>query len=208
MIQMQKKLSLTSVALVAFFALVIAPAAPASPVLTENGVALSVGTSVTGISTLGMKFTGGFGVECEVGSVNGTVTKNTGTEIASEVPVGSAMFTNAGGAECSSSFGLVRVKVTSKLCMATIPKTDNVTITGCGSNPVTFDLTVFGFSACRYSTATIAGTFTTGSNPATVNVSGAPASEEEPRTFFCPDTGSLDFEWEMYTTNGTPVPLS
>jgi hypothetical protein len=221
---MHKKLMMACMAIAAFAAFVIAPAASASPVLTDitkiqdpNGGpltevidTLSVGASITGKNINGVtKFTGGFGVECEVAHLKGTVTKNTGTSFAGTIPVGSATFTNAGGAACSSLLGPTTVKVTSEVCLESIPKTDELTVDGCLVNnvtqPVTFDLTAGGIT-CKYSANTLKGSFTTGSDVAKLKEQAA--SEEEPRQFFCPDTGSLDMEFTVTTTDGTPVTVS
>ncbi|HWN72954.1 MAG TPA: hypothetical protein VNN15_04000 [Solirubrobacterales bacterium] len=203
---MYKKLMLACTALAAFAAFVIAPAAQGA-VLTEGGVAIANGSSITALNESGTKakFTGGFGVECEVAHLKGTVTSNnsgSGT-VSGEIPLGSATFTNAGGAACSSALGATTVTVTSKLCLDIAKGSDNVVTTGCGGN-VIFDLKAAGIT-CKYETASVTGVATTGTG--TVKVSKAPASEVG-GIFFCPDTGELDMEFNVTTTNGTAVTLS
>ena len=94
----------------------------------------------------------------------------------------------------------------SKLCLHASNASDNVTVTGCGA-AVTFSLNVTGVTTCRYSTASVTGTYQTNAD-ATVNLNAQPASEEEPRSFFCPDTGTLTMDFDLYTTNGTTLTIS
>jgi hypothetical protein len=196
---MHKKLIMACMAIAAF---VIAPAASASPVLTDNGVTVPVGTSVEAHSTGIVKFTG-FGVECTTGNLKGTVTANTGTTITVEVPEGGAVFSGTGeGGDCTSPLGSVKLKLNSKLCFDTIAKTDNLTFTGCGSNPITFTVTITGSGGvpCSYKAATVTGTFLTNSG-ATINVSEQGATGEgEGNSFICPASGKLDMDFDLYTT--------
>ena len=200
---MCKKLMPVCVAVAAFAAFVIAPAAQAA-VLKESGTTVGVGASLTSTNELGTKakFTGGFGVECEVAHLAGNVTADSGGTVAWEVPVGAASFTNKGGAACSSALGAATVKVTSKLCLHVAAGSDKVVTTGC-SSVVTFDITAAGIT-CKYETASVTSeNVATGTN--TVKILNQPATEEFPPQFFCPDTGSIDMEMETFTTGGTPV---
>ena len=207
---MHKKLMLACMAIAAFAAFVIAPAAQGA-VLAETTAGggvdpLAVGASITAKNESGTrtKFTGGFGVECEVAHLVGEVTANSEGTVAGQIPVGSATFTNAGGEPCSSLLGPTTVKVTSKLCLHVASTSDQVVTTGCGG-VVTFDLTAAGIT-CRYETASVTSdNVETGTN--TVKVTKKPATEESPGQFFCPDNGSLDMEFETFTTDGTPVYL-
>lgn len=193
---MYKKLMVACMAIASFAAFVVAPAASAT-VLTENGTALAVGSSVTATNEGKTKFTGGFGVECETAHLQGKVTANSGT-VKGEIPVGSASFTNSGAA-CSSALGATTVNVTSKLCLETAAG-DVLKVTGCGAN-VKFDLTAAG-TVCTYETASVSGTFTTNSTPAKSVVSEQP-SKEVGGKFFCPDEGKLDMTFKLFTTGGT-----
>jgi len=198
---MRKKLMIACMAITAFTAFVIAPAASASPVLTESGSGLAVGSSVTAKNVGVTHFTGGWGLGCSKVHLQGTVTQNSGTTVKEEIPAGSATFTNAEGGPCESALGLVTVKVTSKMCMETRPG-DQLFVTGCGA-PVTFDLTVPGFSSCKYEATSFQGTFSTGVTPAPVTVFQQIAVEEFPGSFFCPDEGAIDLTLAFYTTGGT-----
>ncbi len=196
---MHKKLMVACMAIAAFAAFVIAPAASATT-LTESGTPLAVGASVTAKNTGVTKFTGGFGVECEVAHLQGKVTQNNTTgPVKGEIPVGSATFTNAGGAACSSALGATTVTVTSKLCLESVAGGDTLKTTGCGAN-VVFDLKAAGVT-CKYETASVTATYTTNSTPATASLSEQPAKEVG-GLFFCPDEGKLDMDFDLYTTGG------
>jgi hypothetical protein len=200
---MHKKLMMACMAIAAFAAFVVAPAASASPVLTNGGVAVAVGTELTGKNTGETKFTGSINVNCSNADLTGKVTKNNGTEIAGEIPVGSALFTGTHSTGDCTSTGLftapAAVSVTSKLCLATVPKTDNVTITGCGAN-VKFTLNLTGLGPCEYSTATVLGTFVTNAG-ATINVLEQAATLTNTGSF-CPTSGKLDMHFDLYTKGG------
>jgi hypothetical protein len=198
---MHKKLIMACMAIAAFAAFVVAPAASASPVLTEGVTPLAVGASIEGRNTGNTLFEGEFNVSCEEAVLKGKVTANTGSKIAGEVPKGSTSFHNKGSTECSSAFGPTIVEVNSALCMETVTGTDNVKVTGCGGAPVTFTLNVTLAGTCRYSTASVTGTYKTNAG-ATVNLSKQPANKEEPSAFFCPSTGSLTMDFDLYTTGG------
>jgi hypothetical protein len=201
---MHKKLMMACMAIAAFAAFVIAPAALASPVLTNGGVAVGVGTELTGKNTLNTKFTSSLTVECSNADLTGKVTKNSGTEIAGEILVGGALFTGTGtGGDCTSS-GIFNaptaVTVNSKLCLATVPKTDNVTITGCGAN-IAFTLNLTGIGPCLYESSTVLGTFVTNAG-ATVNVSEQEVKYTGSGGTFCPGSGKLDMDLDLYTKGG------
>jgi hypothetical protein len=202
---MHKKLIIAYMA-VAAFAAFIAPTASASPVLTEGGVALPAGASIEGASTsTGSGFTGAISVTCSRTRIKAILTGNIGVHITFEVPVGSASFTGTGtGGDCTST-GLfaapAAVSVTSKLCLETVPKTDNVTITGCGGASVKFALNLTGLGPCEYSTATVLGTFVTNAG-ATINVLEQAAALTNTGSF-CPTSGKLDMHFDLYSTGGT-----
>lgn len=198
---MHKKLMMACMAIAAFAAFVVAPAASASPILTDEGQPLAVGTSITGKNTGETRFTGGFEVKCSVAHFTGTL-KSAGTPIKGEIPVGGANFTGTGaGGTCTSALGNTTVNVTSKICLETVAATDNVNVSGCGG-VITFDLTAAGIT-CKYSTASLTGTYITNAE-ATVNLSEQPATEENHELFFCPDTGKIDMDIDLYTTGATP----
>jgi hypothetical protein len=195
---MHKKIIMACMAIAAFAAFVVAPAASASPVLTKNLTALGVGSSITGTNTGETVFTGAFNVRCTSAHMAGTLTANTGSKIKGEIPVGNAKFTGTGtSGDCTSALGNVGVTVNSKLCLETVTGQDNIVTTGCGAN-VTFTLEITGTGPCKYSTASVTGTFKTNA-AATVNVSEQEAKKEE-GGIFCPSSGKLDMDFDLTTT--------
>ena len=207
---MHKKLIMACMAIAAFAAFVIAPAASASPVLTENGVRVQatnpdgVNTKIVGTLKAGTNaiFTGSITVTCSKAVLTGELTVNTGTKIAGEIPAGGAVFTGTSGTgtECSSSlFGAATaVTVNSKLCLETITGEDKVKTTGCGGANVTFTLNLTGNGPCTYETPSVTGTFLTGKE-ATVNLSEQEAKGEATNGAFCPSSGKLDMDFILYT---------
>ena len=211
---MHKKLTMACMAIAAFAAFVIAPAASASPVLTENGAALAVGASIKATNTGITKFTipslGG-AVECTHAELKGTVKKNNGTVIAGTIPAGAfgVNYTFSGTHEtgdCTSPLGPVRPTLNGELCLETEPN-HNVIINGCEGKPVTFILDVTGGPTCRYSVASITGSYITNAD-ATVNVSEQLAKRESEEEFLCPKEGKLDMDFDLTTTDGTTLLIS
>ena len=149
---MQKKLIAALLAVAASAALVIVPAASASPVLTNaKGEAVPVGTEIKATAVGNGVFTGGFNVVCTGSEGSGVVTANTGTSVKGEIPANNLKFSGTGsGGECTSSLGNVTVSVNSKICSETTKGTDSGVSTGCG-NPITFSFAVTGSVTCRYS---------------------------------------------------------
>ena len=209
---MRKKLMLACMAVAAFAAFVIAPSASAKhPTLTDPpGTPLPVGASVTAKNTGVTKFTGAFNVECDHVHLTGTVkNNNTINPTVVTIPVGWAKFNGTGtNTDCTSAFGATKVTVNSELCVESITNTDTFKTTGCGAN-VTFTLEITGTGPCRYSTASVSGTATTNVTPATVEVKEEPASGTgEGNGFFCPASGKLDTDYDLFTTNGVGLTIS
>jgi hypothetical protein len=141
------------------------------------------------------------------------VTKNSGSKIEGEVLAGGATYSGTGtSGDCTSAFGSTKVTVNSKLCLAS-GLNDTLTITGCLNAegkplPVTFTLEVTGLGPCKYSTAAVSGTFTSNVTPATAKVFEQEAKLEE-GSFFCPSSGKLDQDFDLYTDNlPTESPLT
>jgi len=203
---MHKKLMLACMAIVAFAAFVMAPLASAAT-LTENGVAVPVGTSITGTATE-FKYTTGISTfTCSHVEMSGTVTANANGTVAVEIPAGNPNFTGtASGGSCTSDqFGTVKWTVNSKLCLH-IPKgTDIGTITGCGGASATFTL---DGPSCKYSASSLAGTITTvgAGKDAEVNVLEQGVKREE--SIFCPEEFKFDMEFRLTTTDGSTLTFS
>jgi hypothetical protein len=215
--QMHKKIMLACMAIAAFAAFVVAPAASASPVLTENGVRVpatnpdGVNTKIIATNTGITKFTSAIEVQCTTASLTGELLKNTGTEIEGEVEAANAKFTGTGtNGDCTSNFfnAPALVTVNNNLCMRMSKGSDKVTTSGpCGGGNVAFTLTLTGQGPCKYETANVNGTVTTNATPATAVV-----SEEESKlvsgSFFCPTSGKLDMTFDLYTDDASETPLT
>ncbi|HET9676043.1 MAG TPA: hypothetical protein VFP21_00900 [Solirubrobacterales bacterium] len=203
---MHKRMIMSCLAIGAFMALVVAPAASASPVLTENGEPVAVGSSILAKNTGNVVFSGGFEASCSNAELAGTVTANTGTSIKAEIPVGGAKFSGTGASgDCTSALGDFSVTVNSKICEETVKGTDTDTITGCGA-PLTYTLTVTSGLACKYSAASVSATFLTGKD-ATLNVEKQTVKKEE-GSILCPSEGSLSVDFDQTTTNGETLLIS
>jgi hypothetical protein len=192
---------------VAAFAALAAPPASASPVLTENFTPLAVGASVTAVNTGVNTFTAGEGLTttCTAFHWVGSVLQNSGTNIKIEVPKG-ARFSDTGGAgSCTSASGEYFWSFNTKLCLETVPKTDNITVTGCGAN------VAFSIGNCEYSAASMTGTFATNSD-ATITLGEQPFKRIKGLfvvgSFPCPTTAKIDLLFDLTTTNGATLSIS
>jgi hypothetical protein len=219
---MHKKLIMACMAIAAFAAFVVAPAASGA-VLTENGVAISTHSSaktcaeepkvagcITGKNIGNTVFTAGeLTVTCTTADIPGTLTTNSGGAVAGEIAAGAPSFAGTGtSGDCTSPLGSVKPTVNSKLCLS-IPKgTDNGSITGCAGASVTFTLTVTGVVTCSYSVASISGTITTSPADADVNLSNAGPALREGFNPLCPEKGTLDMEFELSTEAGGTLVFS
>jgi len=213
---MHKKLMMASMTIAAVAVFVIAPAASASPVLTDPlGTPVVVGASITDSSS-SATFTGSNGVNvvCHNVSMPGNVMSNNGSLIEGRIPKDAAKFTGTGtSGDCTSSLGSVGVTMNSELCFKTVKGTDNVEVTGgCGTNEVTFTLNVTGVVSCAYKgNITSGATFKTNAD-AEVNVlngqKGASEIPLESGGFFCPSAERLDMESDLTTTNGATIFVS
>ncbi len=205
---MPNKRMLACMAIAAFAAFVVAPAASASPELTESGSTVAVGSSTKGTNTGTVKITlvkGGSAVECNHAEFKGTVTKNNGTKLQIEVPIGGASFKGtATGEDCTSSLGPVKVTVTSKLCFETIGA-GTIAITGCSGN-VSYSLHITGVTTCKYSAASMSGTFLINADY-TDGLSEQAETLAEPN-FLCPSNFWIDMALDRTTTDGTTLNIS
>lgn len=204
---MHKKLIFACMAVAAFAALA-APPASASPVLTENGVAVPAGSSIALTNTGVSKFTAGEGLvlTCATFQGVGSVLQNSGTSIKVEVPKGKSWFAeNPEEAACTSSQGAFSWSFTTKLCFETVAKTDTFAVTGCGAG------IAFSIGNCEYSAASMTGTFATNSD-ATVTL-GEQSFKRVSGLFVvgafpCPTTAMIDMLFDLTTTNGATLSIS
>jgi len=207
---MHKKFMLACMAVAAFAAIVVAPAASASPVLTSGtgGPVVPIGTSIVWLHTGNIEFTGSVTIDCSNARLTGTVTKNSGSQIKAEIPKGSASITGTGtGGDCTSTlFGSpAKVTVNSKLCFETVEGTDNAKFSGCGAN-ISYTIELTGNGPCKYESASSTGTFKT-SEHATFTVLDQVDTLVE-GGFFCPSSLKTDYDLDAVTTDLTPLVVS
>ncbi len=203
---MQRKLAGACLAVAALLAL-IAPAALASPVLTENFAPLAVGASVTATNTGSIKFTDqGITEECSSFRWTGTVLQNTGTKFRIEIPKAAAFGGTGPGGNCTLPFSESGFywSFTSKLCLETGSEADKVSVTGCGAK------LIFTIGECQYSTGAMTGTFATNAD-ATMTF----AEQSFERTsglfigsVFCNTTAGIDLVLDLTTTTGATLSIS
>jgi hypothetical protein len=198
---MHKKLMMACMAIAAFAAFVIAPAASGA-VLTDNGEPLAAGASITAKNTGNTLLTGPFNVVCSHADLQGTVLTNGSGSISGTIPVGGATFGGTGtSTDCTSALGSTSVTVNSELCLSVAKASDTVITDGCGG-PIVFTLTVTGTGPCKYSTASVNGPLVTNTTPGSASISEQEAKKSE-GGIFCPSSGKLDMTFDIYTTDGT-----
>lgn len=202
---MQKKLIMACAAIAAFAAFVVAPVASASPVLTDTGKAVPVGTEIIGSDPGNvLLFTSPYAPICSTFAFNFIVTTNSGTKIKLELPVGKSSFSGTGaGGDCTSSLGAFSFGWNSKLCLETAEK-DTVAVTGCGQN-ATFTTNITSGPICKYHASSFVGTFATNSD-ATFTFTNQPFVREE--NVLCPMQTSLDMAIDLTTTAGETLFIS
>ena len=203
---MHKKIIAAGMA-VAALAAVGASVASASPVLTEGGLPVAAGASVTAVNTGTIKFTDReITEECSSLLWTGTVLQNTGTKIQLEFPKGLGFSGTGTGGTCTSPKGEFTWGFKSKLCFEANKGSDNIAVTGCGANL----LFTIGLE-CEYSAASMTGTFITNSD-ATITL--ANQSFERIKGLFiaggipCTTPASIDVVLDLTTTNGTTLSIS
>jgi hypothetical protein len=213
---MHKKIIMTCMAIAAFAAFVVAPAASGATLTepTAGGVIhhVAVGSSITGEASE-TKFTAGNStVTCASAHMSGTVTANSNGTVAGEIAALNPLFTGTGsGGDCTSNgLGPVKPTVNSKLCLHVAKGTDTGSVTGCAGAPVTFTLDVTNLGLqCKYEKASIAVLITTEPADAEVLVEeGQIAKKEAGGSFFCPEQGELDMEFRLTTTTGQTLTFS
>jgi hypothetical protein len=203
---MHKKLTIACMAIAAFAAFVIPPAASGA-VLTESGVAVAVGSSIKGENVGSVTFTGAFNLGCSKEVLTGATVVNSGGTTSITVPSGGVHLSGTGaGGDCTSALGDAAVTVSSEYCTHISKGTDAETVNGCTGNlVVTFAVTPLG--SCKYSTASISGSVVTNTTPVTGNFSEQELKKSE-GGIFCPSSGKLDMSIRSSTTDGTGLTIS
>jgi len=204
---MPKKLVVLCMASV-FMAFGTASAASAAPVLTNAaGVAVPVGTEVTGLNEGEVVLTGGFNVTCSFAHLGGVVTQNNGASI--KVKSGNAAFKGtAAGEDCTSAVGTIKPTLTGSLCFATTNIALQFEVTGCEGKPVTFDLAVTGLVTCKYEAVRLFGALTVVPADLTMRIFNQAMAGEAGNPFVCPAAGQLDMSFNVFTAAGATLAVS
>jgi len=204
---MHKKLAGITLLILALAVAVLAPGASASPVLTNGGKAVPVGTQVTGKNLGTLKFTTPFLTECTAFDFTFWVTSNSGTKLRLEAPLGSSSFSGTGaGGDCTSSTGASNMAWNSKLCLEATSE-DKIIATGCGAKSTfTTTITTGGFEVpCTYAATSFTGTFLTNAD-ATLSFTSQIFQQEG--AFCYGTTTQLDLAFELTTTAGGTLVIS
>jgi hypothetical protein len=204
---MHKKLILAFVALAVF---ITSPAALASPVLTSSpGVKVPVGEEIKWTNTgdyLGTGLEGNPSWKCTGVDLQFKLTENSGVSIRGEAAAGSAKLTGTGaGGDCTSAAGNVAWTFNSALCFSTVAK-DQIQVTGC-SGSIFYTLDTTGVGSCKYSMASMTGTFPTVFQDATVGLPNLQGSKVE-GGFFCPSKDNLDLHFDLVTSAGGTMTIA
>ncbi|HET9198843.1 MAG TPA: hypothetical protein VFN92_11390 [Solirubrobacterales bacterium] len=172
-------------------------AALASPHLTDEKKAIAVGASLKFTNEEAIEFLSEFGnFICATSTMQGKVVANTGKSIQVEIESFSATGHEAEG-QCSGLLG--KFKLTAKnlpwcLRMGGELAADTLEITGgkCSGEPLSVTVIADAEGGeCKYSKASLAGTFNTGSVPATLKVANQTMTREEGSGIFCPPSVKL-----------------
>ncbi len=192
---MNIQIKTTCIALILF---ALFPAASfASPHLTDEKKAVTVGASLKFTNEEAIELVSEFGTfECATSVMQGKVAANTGKLIEIEIESFSATGHEAEG-QCSGPLG--KFKVTPKnlpwcLRMGGTLAADTLEITGGKCSGEALSVTVITDAEggeCKYSKASLTGTFNTGSVPATLKVANQTMTREAGSGIFCPATVKL-----------------
>ena len=204
---MQKKLIMVCAAIAALTAFAAPSVASASPVLTNGGVAVAVGTEVKGNNTGLFQFSNGaYSVTCSAANLSAKVTSNSGTQIRLEAAPGAFTTTGTGtSGDCTTPMG-PSTQTWGKLCFETVAKTDTLSVTGCGS-AVTMTTNITGVVICQYTAASIKATFPTNAD-ATLALSSVPLTRTEGSGAFCPSEIVFSLDFDLTTTGGGTLSIS
>lgn len=203
---MHKKLITAWLAVIACSVFATAPSASAAN-LTESGVTIAVGASVTGTSTFVRFNNSNNSVTCTHVHMSGSVTADSNGTIAPEIPAGNPVFTGIGGGGDCESVGLGTTKpvVNSKLCFHIGNGTDVGTMTGCGSAvTLTLKVTNLGIE-CHYERASVAAEITTAPTDAAIKVVPGQLIKRHSSSIFCPVEYELEMELTLTTTDGSTL---
>jgi hypothetical protein len=205
---MHKKLMLACMAIAAFAAFVVAPAASASPVLTDVTGTVAVGSKIkaTNVGPSFLTISSGGHVECTGVTLTGEVVKNSGTVVEGNIETANFSGTGSGG-DCTSPLGDIKVTNPSLPWCISSTKAGTFSVRGgkCSeaSRAITFTMDVTGLVNCSYTKASVNGTYTTVGEVTTLEVKEENfANTGEGNNIFCPTSGKLDMAMRMWTDEG------
>jgi hypothetical protein len=188
--------------------------AMASPVLTEGGSALSVGSTITGTSvgevtgTLGPEEPPKYALNCEQAHLHGEVVKNTGTQI--EVTITSSTVNKQPEGTCGGLWRVTSANTPWCLRMTEALAKHTFEIRGgkcteASTGPLTTTL-FFGLYSCYYAKPSLSGSYRTQSEgDALLTTSKQRWERELPSGILCTTVWALDVSYTLETTNGTPL---
>lgn len=225
---MHTKLITACMALVVFATLAIVPgtaSATNDPTFFDDAGHVPTGTIVIGTPTGLFYFTDTSGsplVECSKASLSGTITKNSGGTVESEITTFDLSGTgtvaaHSGLNECTGSFGNAWTTVVSNpLCLRSTPTmaTDEFQVTSgkcSGGGKVKFIIGSTTVGECEYeTTGATKGDYTTGKGTALTvrNTSAGSGASRVRGGFFCPSSVHLKMIFALDTKNGEPIYIS
>lgn len=204
---MPKKLITICAAVAALSIFAVAPAASASPVLTNEGAAVPVGTEIKGNNTGTFAFNeGSYTISCGTVDLTATVAGNAGSQI--KLETAPAALTSSGTAtagDCTASWGPATL-TWGRLCFETTSGTDNVKVTGCGAN-ITMTTNITGVVICKYAAASVTASFLTNAD-ATFSLSAINLTKTEGSGLFCPSQITFSLDLDLTTASGKTLSIS
>lgn len=208
---MRSKLTAACLALAAFAAMALVPAgASANPLLTDAGGTVKVGSTIEATNVGNITLSSGLGnISCQSSTLTGNVTANTAGNINGDITKATFTGTGANG-HCTSTIifnPTFTVDTAESLpwCLTNEGNTDNWTVRGgaCNAAAKNLTFTLTGAFTCKYTRATVTGTFNTTTSPATLTIgAGQTFTKEEGSSALCPETGTLSGAWQLYTDTG------
>jgi hypothetical protein len=203
------------------FALAALPAmASASPVLTENGLAVATGKTVKAVNIGDVTFgSASERIECQSSELKGTVRTNSGKLIEGQVE--SSTFTGVGSeSRCTTTwFGSPAFSVTSpqSMCLSSSVLGSGKLLNGTcpSSGSFTFTLHNSLLGTCRYRAVSdqVAFIYNTGSTPLHITVTNQVFNRVDNGSGgscngLYPASGNLNATYKVTTTDGTNLSVS
>ncbi|HVD40403.1 MAG TPA: hypothetical protein VNC16_05310 [Solirubrobacterales bacterium] len=218
---MHRKILAICSALVALGAFAMVPAMASAVTLKHGATTLATGTKITALNEEHALFVaGGTTVTCNENWMTGTVHANTGGTGANSLmgTISAASFNNAGGKDCTSGLGEVKVKIPTleagkHWCISNTKTADEWQLQGGACTGaveqlkfvLTFTSILGAEVTCEYGSEEskpVTGSFTTGTAPATLKVEKEPPFIRLNANGLCPETGKITkMAFNLYTDN-------